>query len=78
MARRRNEIVPETSSRFGPGPHQLAPETTSPKRNERDRTRAKMPQKSTKPIVIPSLITAWLLVRVLPHTSGNRPRQIFD
>jgi hypothetical protein len=54
----------------------FVPETTQPKRNERDHSN-KRSAKSMKPITIPPLITARLVVRGLPHISGNRPRLIF-
>jgi hypothetical protein len=44
----------------------FAPETTSSKRNKRNRTGTKMQQKSTRPTNILPLITVWLQGRVLP------------
>jgi hypothetical protein len=40
----------------------FAPETTAPKRNERDRNRNGNAAKSTKLVDIPSHITVWLQV----------------
>jgi len=66
MARRRNEIVPGTSLRFGRGPLQFR---TRNDLTEAQRTRSNRGEnalKSTKLIDILPLITVWLQVRVLP------------
>jgi hypothetical protein len=66
MARRRNEIVPETSSRFGRGPHQFRTRNDLTQAQRTRSSRSENATKSRKTIDIPSLITVWLQVRVLP------------
>jgi hypothetical protein len=49
----------------------FAPETTSPRRNERDRTQTNR-SKSTKRIDMLPFITVWLQIRVLPGPPVNQ------